>query len=78
MSDGLGPVIEKTLRQQACGIPAMLDARDRDVAGAEVVQKVGDASRSANRCDLLAANEAWPKRNVQGCENTELQASASR
>jgi hypothetical protein len=41
LSDVLGPVLEKRLRKSARGIPAMLDARDRGMAGTEAVQKVG-------------------------------------
>ncbi len=78
LSDGLGPVPGKTRREHARGIPEMLDASDRGMAGAETVQKTGDASKWANRCDLLAAKEAWPNRSKQACKNTELRTFANR
>ncbi len=78
LSYGLGPVTERTQRQPARGNPAMLDARERETAGVDAVQKAGDASGRAKRCDLLAGKEAWSSRRVQACENTELQASEDR
>ncbi len=48
------------------------------MAGVDAVQKAGDASRWANRRDLLAAKESWPNRSMPACENTELRTFANR
>jgi hypothetical protein len=76
LSDWLGLVLEKTLREPARGNPAMHDAGDRGVASADGVQKACDGCMWAERDDSVAASTSWQKRGGQACENTELQASA--
>ncbi len=78
LSDWLGQVPEMTKRQPARANLAMLDAKDREEAGAVVLQKVGDNVNWANRGRLVATSEGWSSRRGRACENTELQASEDR
>jgi hypothetical protein len=78
LSDGLGLVLEKTLREPARGNPAMRDAGDRAMAGAEALQKIGEHCNCGVRGELAATSKGWPNRSVQAREDTELQASEDR
>ncbi len=48
------------------------------MAGAEVVQNVGDDSDWVNRCDLLAPKESWPNRSVPAWQDTDPRTFADR
>jgi hypothetical protein len=56
----------------------MRDARDRAMAGAEAVHKVGEHCNCGVGGELAVTGKGWPNRSVQARENTELQASEDR